>query len=128
MPSVISVSQKGDFKKTDRMFHRIIGRYYIHKLRSYGEKGVRALSNATPKDSGNTAGSWTYEIDEAPGKLSIHWGNSNINDGVNIAIILQYGHGTRNGGYVEGIDYINPAMQPIFQQMADEAWKEVISS
>ena len=127
MPKIITVTQKGDFKKTDRLFHNIIGRYYMHKLRVYGERGVKALERATPIDSGETASSWSYEISEGNGGLSIYWKNSNVNDGVNIAIILQYGHGTRNGGYVEGIDYINPAIRPIFAQMAEEAWKEVVS-
>ena len=128
MPRIISVTQKGDFKKTNRFFHRIIERHYMNKLRRYGEKGVRALANHTPKDSGKTAEGWSYEIVESSGKLSIFWRNSNVNDGVNIAIILQYGHGTRNGGWVEGIDYINPAIRPVFIEMADEAWKEVVSS
>lgn len=127
MPKIITFSHKGDFQKTDRLFHRIIERHYKHKLTKYGEKGVRALSAATPNDSGKTAESWSYEISEGDGSLSVYWKNSNVNDGVNIAIILQYGHGTRNGGYVEGRDYINPAIQPVFDAMADEAWKEVVS-
>ena len=90
--------------------------------------GVQALSIATPNDSGKTAQSWSYEIEDRNGSISIYWKNSNVNNNVNIAVILQYGHGTRNGGYVEGIDYINPAMQPLFQEMANEAWKEVVSS
>lgn len=128
MGKIITFTHKGDFKKTDRLFHNIIGGYYRHKLYKYGEIGVRALAAATPAGSGKTAESWGYEIVEGAGSLSIYWKNTNVNDGVNIAVILQYGHGTRNGGYVEGIDYINPAIQPIFKEMADEAWKEVISS
>ena len=127
MPKIISVTQKGDFRKTDRFLHRIIERHYMRLLHRYGERGVRALAESTPKDSGKTAKSWTYEIVETEGRLSIFWRNSNVNDGVNIALILQYGHATRNGGWVEGIDYINPAIQPIFREMADEAWKEVVS-
>jgi hypothetical protein len=127
MPKIITFSHKGDFQKTDRLFHRIIERHYMHKLAKYGEKGVMALSAATPNDSGKTAEAWSYEISEGDGSLSVYWKNSNVNDGVNIAIILQYGHGTRNGGYVEGRDYINPAIQPVFDAMADEAWKEVVS-
>ena len=88
---------------------------------------LKALAEATPKDSGETAKKWIYEIVETEGRLSVFWRNTNVNNGVNIAIILQYGHGTRNGGWVEGIDYINPAIQPIFREMADEAWKEVVS-
>lgn len=127
MPKVISFSHRGDFKKTDRFFHRIIERHYMNKLKKYGEKGVKALSAATPKDSGKTADSWSYEIQEGRGNLSVYWKNSNFNDGVNIAIILQYGHGTGTGGYVQGKDYINPAIRPIFEAMAEEAWKEVVS-
>lgn len=127
MAKVITFSHKGNFEKTDRFFHKAIERYYMNKLAAYGEKGVRALSAATPKDSGKTSDSWGYEIVSGDGNLSIYWKNSNVNKGVNIAIILQYGHGMRNGGYVQGRDYINPAIQPIFEQMADEAWKEVVS-
>ena len=127
MPSIISFKTKGDYKKTYKMFHTIIERHYIRKLRRFGEVGVNALASATPKDSGETAKSWSYEIQETSGRLGIYWKNNNFNDGVNIAVILQYGHGTNNGGYVEGIDYINPAIRPIFQRMAEEAWKEIIS-
>lgn len=127
MPKVITFSHKGDFQKTDRFLHRAIERHYMHKLAKYGEKGVNALAAATPKESGKTAESWSYEIVEGDGTLNIYWKNSNVNKGVNIALILQYGHGTRNGGYVEGRDYINPAIQPIFDKMAEVAWKEVIS-
>ena len=112
MPKVISFTHKGNFEKTDRLFHNIIAAHYRHKLAMYGERGVRALQSATPLDTGKTADAWS----------------NNINDGVNIAVILQYGHGTRNGGYVEGIDYINPTLRPIFQEMADAVWKEVVSS
>lgn len=127
MPKVITFSHKGNFQKTDRFFHKVIERHYMRKLAHYGEMGVLALAAATPTESGKTASSWSYEISEGEGNLSIYWKNSNVNDGVNIAVILQYGHGTRNGGYVEGRDYINPAIQPIFDRMADEAWKEVVS-
>ena len=127
MPKVITFSHKGDFQKTDKFFHKVIERHYMNKLMKYGEKGVHVLSAATPLDSGKTSESWSYEIVGGEGNLSVYWKNSNVNKGVNIAIILQYGHGTRNGGYVQGRDYINPAIQPIFEQMADEAWKEVVS-
>lgn len=128
MPKVISFSQKGNFKKTDRFFHKILEKHYTRLLRVFGERGVTALKMATPKDSGETAEAWSYEIVEEAGRLSIFWKNDHFNDGVNIAIILQYGHGTKNGGWVEGIDYINPAIRPIFNQMANEAWREVVSS
>jgi hypothetical protein len=94
-------------------------------LSKYGSIGQNALSNATPKDSGETSQSWSYTIVQKPGYYSIRWHNSHVNDGVPIAIILQYGHGTGTGGYVEGRDYINPAVRPIFEEMANEAWKEV---
>lgn len=123
---IVSVTQRGDFGKTHRFLHNLIGAHYTRKLNYYGKMGVSALAAATPKDSGKTAESWGYEIIQEEGRLAVHWTNTNIQNGVNIAIILQYGHGTRNGGWVEGIDYINPAMRPVFEQMADEAWKEVI--
>ena len=126
MGSVLSVTQKGNFKKTDRFLHRLIGIRYGHKMRHYAEKGLQVLKAATPKDSGKTAESWEYRIVEEPGRTAVYWTNRNIQDGVNIAILLQYGHGTRNGGFVEGIDYIRPAIRPIFEQMAQEAWKEVV--
>ena len=94
-------------------------------LDSYGVKGVEALRNATPKDTGLTANSWSYKIEKSNNNITISFENSNINDGVPIAIILQYGHGTRNGGWVEGYDYINPAIRPIFDELAKAAWKEV---
>ena len=94
-------------------------------LDEYGKKGVEALRQATPKDTGKTADSWFYEIKRSKESVSISFNNSNINDGVPIAVILQYGHGTRNGGWVEGRDYINPAIQPVFDEIAEEAWKEV---
>lgn len=128
MPKIVSFTHKGDFKKTNRFFHRLLEMHYRSKLEHYGQIGVQALAEATPHDSGTTADSWTYEIVESAGRLSIYWKNSNVNDGVNIAVILQYGHGTRNGGYVEGIDYINPAIQPVFRDMANEIWREVVSA
>jgi len=94
-------------------------------LNKYGAMGVQALASATPIDSGKTASSWGYEIEQKGKSWSIHWTNDNINQNVNIAIILQYGHGTGTGGYVAGQDYINPAIAPIFQAIADEAWKEI---
>ena len=127
MPKTISVTQRGDYSKTNRFLSRILERHYMKKLEQYGIKGVEALANATPVGSGKTAGSWSYNIVQVPGRTTIEWTNSNVNKGVNIAIILQYGHGTRNGGYVQGRDYINPAIQPIFQEMAESAWKEVVS-
>lgn len=117
---------KGDLQKTDRFLHGLIGKHYEHKLIKYAEQGVEALRKATPVDSGTTANSWSYEIVQENGQLAVHWKNSNIQHYVNIALILQYGHATRNGGWVEGRDYINPAIRPIFDKMAKVAWKEVI--
>lgn len=122
---MISIKQRGNFKKTEKFLKKSFGRDYTGVLEKYAQRGVEALSAATPIDSGKTAVSWSYKIIQNKGNISIVWENSNINNGVNIAIILQYGHGTRNGGYVSGRDYINPALKPIFDKMADAAWKEV---
>lgn len=124
---MIGFRQKGSFDKTEKLLKKTLGRNYRSVLDKYGREGVAALSAATPVDTGNTAASWSYEIIQNEGSLSVIWNNSNVNRGVNIAVILQYGHGTRNGGYVAGRDYINPALQPIFDRMADAAWKEVTS-
>lgn len=122
---MISISQKGDFSKLTGFLERMKNVIKIGDLDKYGREGVAALSAATPKESGLTANSWYYEIERSKDSVSISFHNSNINKGVPIAIILQYGHGTKNGGWVEGRDYINPAIQPIFDQIAKNAWKEV---
>lgn len=122
---MIRIRQRGDFKNTEKFLKKSLGKDYIGALEKYAQQGVVALSASTPVDSGVTASSWNYSIIQNDGALSVVWENSNINHGVNIALILQYGHGTRNGGYVVGRDYINPALQPIFDKMADAAWKEV---
>lgn len=122
------LSNRGNFKNTEKWLKKTLGKDYMKVLNEYGRQGVIALSDATPVDSGHTASSWRYEIGESDGKVAVTWFNSNVNKGVNIAIILQYGHGTRRGGYVAGRDYINPALRPIFDAMADKAWKEVIST
>ena len=122
---MISFRQKGDFSKLSRYFERVKEAAKIDVLDKYGQEGVVALSSATPVDSGKTANSWYYEIKRQNGLVSIEFKNANINKGVNIAIILQYGHGTGTGGWVQGRDYINPAIQPIFDKIADDAWKEV---
>lgn len=122
---MIVVKHKGDFSKTDNFLRRISKTDFRSILDKYGREGVAALAAATPIDSGLTANSWGYEITMSKGQYVIAWTNSNINDGVPIAIILQYGHGTRNGGWVEGRDYINPAIQPIFDKIVAEAWREV---
>lgn len=117
--------QRGDFSKTEKFLKKSFGRDYLDVLEKYAQQGVAALSAATPVDTGLTAISWEYEIIQNDSAISIIWKNLNEHNGVNIAIILQYGHGTRNGGYVQGIDYINPALKSIFDEMADAAWKEV---
>ena len=122
---MISFRQKGDFSKLDRYFERVREAAKVGVLDKYGRAGVSALSSATPVESGKTASSWYYEIEHQNGSVSIVYKNSNINDGVPIAIILQYGHGTGTGGWVEGRDYINPAIQPIFDKIAEDAWREV---
>lgn len=125
---MLVIKSKGSFKHTYK-FLRIFSRIRIDSiLRKYGEKGLEALKNATPVDSGNTALSWSYDIKIGNGSSSIIWSNSNLNKGSNIAILLQYGHGTGTGGYVEGRDYINPALQSVFNEMADDVWREVINS
>ena len=122
---MISFRQKGDFSKLSKYFERVKEAAKIGVLDKYGQEGVAALSSATPVDSGQTANSWYYEIKRQNGSVSIAFNNSHINKGVPIAIILQYGHGTGTGGWVQGRDYINPAIQPIFDNIAEDAWKEV---
>ncbi len=121
----IRFRHRGSFQKTERFFKRMTQREYLKMLNKYGRIGVDALSSATPIDSGETAASWNYEIHQTGGSATITWINNHTNKGVNIAIILQYGHGTGTGGYVQGRDYINPAIRPIFDKIAEDAWKEV---
>lgn len=123
----ISIRSKGDFKNTEKLLKKSIGRNYISVLEKYGRMGVEALRDATPKDTGKTADSWEYSIEQKGSRLSVVWSNTNLNKGVNIALLIQMGHGTGTGGYVQGIDYINPALAPIFDELADAAWKEVTS-
>ena len=123
---MITVQVKGNFNNTENFFKRALNfKKNTTMLRKYGERGVDALSHATPVRTGLTAASWSYEISYLNGDIRIDWFNKNEEDGVNIAVILQYGHGTRNGGYVKGTDYVNPAMRKIFDEIADDAWKEI---
>lgn len=122
---MIRVSVKGDWKKTMSFLQSAKKLSFDDILNKYGNEGVRALSEATPVDTGKTASSWSYEIEKTRGGATITWTNSNVVNHVNIALILQYGHGTRNGGYVVGRDYINPAIQPVFDKMVEDAWREV---
>ena len=122
---MISFRQKGDFSKLTRFLEKAKNAVHLGDLDKYGREGVAALSSATPIDTGVTANSWYYKIVNKNGSTTISFYNSNIQNGVPIAIILQYGHGTRNGGWVEGRDYINPSIQPIFDRIANDAWREV---
>lgn len=128
MARTIKVHMRGDFSNTERFFARLRHGTPENLLRKYGQRGVAALMNATPVDSGLTASSWRYEIVRTKNGLKLEFLNDNIQNGwAPIAILLQYGHATRTGGWVEGRDYINPAIQPLFDQMADDAWEEVVS-
>lgn len=122
---MVVITSKGSFQKTKSFLKKASKIDYRSILEKYAKEGVRALERATPVDTGLTARSWDYEISVTRSGYSISWTNSNVVDGVPIAIILQYGHGTRNGGYVQGIDYINPAIRPIFDKIQEELWKEV---
>lgn len=123
--SMLVFKSKGSFEKAKGFFKKASDKRIYRSLNKYGEEGVAALAAATPVDTGKTASSWSYEIRQTQYSTSIVWKNSNIVDGVPIAIILQYGHGTATGGYVQGVDYINPALRPIFERIADTIWKEV---
>ena len=125
---MITFRQKGDFRKTMSFLERAKESVKLGTLDRYGREGVAALSSATPVDTGLTARSWYYKIERDKNTATISFFNSNIQNGVPIAIVLQYGHGTRNGGWVQGRDYINPAIQPIFDKIANTAWKEVTKS
>ena len=122
---MITIRQKGDFSKLSKYLTRVKNAVRFGNLDKYGREGVAALASATPVESGLTASSWYYEIARDNGSITISFNNSNNQNGVPIAIILQYGHGTRNGGWVQGRDYINPAIQPLFDRLANDAWKEV---
>lgn len=122
---MISFVHKGDFKKTSLFLKKAKEAEFLNRLDSVAKQGVSALASATPIDSGETASSWNYEIIRTKNGAIIYWTNNNINKGVPIAILIQYGHATDNGAYVQGIDFINPAMRPIFNEIAETAWKEV---
>ena len=125
---MIQFKQRGDFSKLDNFFKRASNVINMKTIRNYCEEGIRALEKATPKDTGLTSKSWSYEITQNNGLITIYFLNSNVNKGIPIAIILQYGHATRNGGWVEGIDYINPAIKPIFEKIADDSWDYIINT
>lgn len=124
---MITIKHKGNFKNTERFLTKA-KRLNVRKiLEQYGSAGVSALSKATPVRTGLTAASWDFNVDVESWGYTINWFNNNENNGVSIALILQYGHGTGTGGYVQGVDYINPAMIPVFERMAEDIWKEVSS-
>lgn len=122
---MITIKQSGSFSNAEKFLKKLSKKVSDKTLKKYGEAGVAALSAATPVDTGLTASSWYYDIVRTKTGLTIEFHNSNVQRGVPIAIILQYGHATRNGGWVEGIDYINPALKPVFDKMASDLWKEV---
>lgn len=121
----MAVTIKGDYKSTIRRLERLLKTDWTPLLSRYGQMGVDALASVTPLDSGDTAGSWRYEIHRSGGFWEIIFLNSNVNQGLPIAILIQYGHGTGTGGYVQGVDYINPAIRPVFDRMVDDIWKEM---
>ena len=122
----IRFEHKGNFKRTEKFLMNAKERKFFKALDKYGREGVEALKQATPRDTGLTAESWSYEIHWSKKGFSITWTNSNMTEyNIPVAILLQYGHATKNGGYVTGVDYINPAIKPIFDKMANEAWKEM---
>lgn len=124
----VRITSKGDFSRTFNFLNKM-EKFQIRRiLERYAREGVSALASATPVDSGATASAWSYEIESKGDQHTIYWTNSNSNKGVYIAVILQYGHGTGTGGYVAGRDYINPAIRPIFDNIAEEAWREVVNA
>lgn len=124
---MIRLKASGSYKKSLSWLDKLLLYFKRGGLNKFGDRGVQALMAATPRDTGRTADSWTYSVEYGDGKASIVWSNTNVNNGVNIAVILQYGHGTGTGGYVEGRDYINPAMRSVFDSILDDAWKEMMS-
>ena len=124
----ITFKHRGDLSRTRKFLNSVKSIIRFHNIESYAEEGLAALRESTPYDTGNTANSWYYEIERSHGSARIVYKNSNIQNGVPIAIILQYGHGTGTGGYVEGRDYINPAVRPVFDKLAADIWEEVVES
>lgn len=122
---MITVESSRSFKKTEDYLRHLTKEELFSTLERYGQVGVNALSSATPVDSGLTANSWRYEIVNEKGRYSIVWHNTNVRSGIPVAILIQYGHGTGTGGWVEGIDYINPAIRPIFDQITNDVWEKV---
>lgn len=126
--SIVSFKQKGDLRKTNDFLTFIGKGRYLRKVRRIAELGVQRLKEYTPKDTGLTAESWSYEIEKTKTSAKINWNNSNVNRGISIAMLIQMGHGTKQGVYIEGVDYINPALKPIFEQMGVQIWEDVRNS
>lgn len=122
---MIQVSIKGDWTKTEKFLERALNIFHLGIFDKYGRRGVDALKAATPKDTGETADSWYYRVVHTRSGVKIEWLNSSKNEGIPIVILLQYGHGLRQGGYVDGTDFINPTLKPVFDEIAEEAWKEL---
>lgn len=125
---MFSFSTSGSFRNTERFLEKAPKTNLKNILAGYGQQGVSALSAATPQNTGMAAGSWYYEVQKVRDGWTLTWFNSNIENGFPVAVMIQYGHGTGNGGYVVGIDYINPALRPIFEKILDDAWKAVIKA
>lgn len=122
---MIKIRHRGNFNNTERLFKKALNNDVLSVLEKYGEIGVEALAAATPRDTGKTASSWSYEVAKTSSGYSIFWKNSNVNHGIPIAVLIQMGHGTGTGGYVPGRDYINPALASVLDEVADAASKEV---
>lgn len=122
---MITISSKGSFSNTEKFLKRSIISNYNSIFEKYGKEGVRLLSSATPVDTGKTSESWAYEVKKSKSGISIEWSNSNVVNGVQIAVIIQYGHGTQNGAYIQGQDYINPVIKPLFDILTNDIWKDV---
>lgn len=125
---MLSLSSSGSFDETEKFLERLTKLDISTVIVQQAEKGVRALAAATPKDSGRAALSWNYTIEKTKSSVTIYWTNNDLENGFPVALMIQYGHGTGTGGYVQGIDYINPTMRPIFDQIAETVWKAVISA
>lgn len=121
----ITIERTGNFKKLNNFLEKSLELFNIGVLDKYGRMGVKALSEATPEESGKTSSAWSYKIVRTTNSASLVWTNDNVVDGANIALLLQYGHATRSGSWVEGIDYINPALMPVFEQMKEDILKEL---
>lgn len=122
---LITFKHKGSFSKTEQFFNRVLRKDYRNILAKYGELGVEILREATPVQSGATRDAWGFEIEDDGGMVTLAWTNSNENEGVNIALLIIYGHGLENGGYVEGDNFVEPVIRPLLQELANKAWKEV---